>query len=73
MNKFAILEFLGDGSVSYVPSKWIFNNNQSCYWPKDKNKIECYRQQMFPHKKDWEVYKIKKIFGYAGKMLKCNY
>lgn len=50
MNKYAILEFLGDGPVSYVPSIWIFNNNLNFYWPKDKNKIDHYRQQMFPMK-----------------------
>lgn len=68
---YAIIEFDGDGTVSYVPTIWIFNNDGSCYWPVDKNKIDIYRQQMFPPKKDWEIHEIKKIFGYAS-MKKIN-
>lgn len=75
MSKYAIVEFELDGSVSFVPSSWIYDENKKCRWPKEKNKLDLYRQELFAPKNDWHIYTIKKIFSYACKyhILKINF
>ena len=63
MKKFAVVEFLDNGSVSVVPSSWISKdeNEQLSSWPtyKDTRKISQAIQRSEEPMLDWLVYRIK--------------
>lgn len=66
---YSIVEFEND-NVCYVPTEWVFSNNEKCYWPSNnlKSKLNLLRDECFPPKKDvWDVFTIKRIFGTASK------
>jgi hypothetical protein len=31
--KFSVVEFLVDQSIEYIPSKWLNDDNTTCFWP----------------------------------------
>lgn len=64
---FTIVEFV-DGSVSYVPTKWIRNDGKTCFWPRglDTLKINLYRQENYSPKKEWDTYNLKRSFCTAS-------
>ena len=44
-NSFSVVEFTEDETVEVVPSSWLLNNNQQCYWPCDPKLNKAKKKQ----------------------------
>lgn len=64
MKKYAILEF-ENHDISIVPSSWISEDKEFCYWP--PKKVEKYRKNCEMPNPNWSTYQVIKIYGYASK------
>lgn len=46
-----------DGSVSEVPTSWLDEKKEKCFWPKTKNASVFMNKNMFPSS-DWEEHAV---------------
>lgn len=69
MDLFAIIEFDEEGGVSYIPIKWLYENNTKCYWPDESSKLNSYRNKMHSPAKEWISFGVKRAFDYASKLI----
>ena len=62
----SVVIFTEDNTVSAVPSSWVDEENQLCYWPSKKNNEKLIRDNVLPDKK-WKLLNVK-IFMSGIKM-----
>ncbi|KAF5279142.1 hypothetical protein FQA39_LY18320 [Lamprigera yunnana] len=57
---FAVLRFLKEeGSYSEIPTIWILENKQQCYWPNQKNCGSLIERSVTPSE-DWSIQDIER-------------
>lgn len=63
---YSVVEFDTE-EVCYLPTEWIIEENQ-CYWPIQKSKLNMYREECFPPKSDWTVCNLRRVFCSGRKL-----
>lgn len=76
--KYAVIEFTDEETVEVVSTKWLIDDNRSCYWPNCfSKKITKLLASHFDPLKDvdkavvWQIYQCR-VFGIYGKLTNNN-
>jgi hypothetical protein len=69
MLPYAIVEFVDGRSTAVVPTKWLNDEEDKCFWPRNKKgKLTSLVKNLSSPTKDWIQYAVR-VLGKAGVQL----
>ncbi len=67
MPKFAVVEFIDEKTVEFIPCSWLSDDNRSAYWPGFVSRMrvmKAVQSEMIPDNA-WKTFSVR-IMAFAG-------